>query len=124
MTLSPDLKEFIISFCREFKIRNIDIEALNLETSIDLDLDIFDIDFDYFLNDFGERYKIDITKLKWGDKFQYPSEDDMGIIYCIVRYFNFKKDWVKRMCAKYYTPKMHVKDFQYAIDNGFFETTS
>ena len=124
MTLSPELKELIISFCEEFKIRNIDIEAINLETSIDLDLNIYDIDFDYFLNDFGEKFKIDITKLKWGDKFQYPSGDDMRFIFSILRHFNYKKDWVKRICAKYYTPKVHVRDFQYAIDNGFFEKSS
>ena len=124
MKLSPELREFIITFCKKFNIKHIDIEALNLETSIDMDLDLYDIIFDFFLNDFGERFKIDITKLKWGDKFQYPSGDDMGLIYSIFRSFNYKKNWVTRICAKYYTPKMHVKDFQYAIDNGFFEKSS
>ena len=124
MTLSPELKEFIINFCEEFKIRNIDIEAINLETSIDLDLNIFDIDLDVFFGDFVEKYKIDITTFKWGDKFQYPSGDDMKLIYSIVRDLNYKKDWVKRACAKYYTPKIRVKDFQYAIDNGFFEKST
>ena len=37
----PELKSFILDFCKRNKIKNIDLSSLNVETSIDLDLNIF-----------------------------------------------------------------------------------
>jgi|GEM_PF-6762292 len=48
----PGLSDFIVNFCQEMNIKNIDIKMLDLGTSIDLDLNIFDV----FVSDFSQRF--------------------------------------------------------------------
>ncbi|GAB3430178.1 DUF1493 family protein [Niabella aquatica] len=116
MKLSQELKDFIISFCKEMKIKNIDAENISLDTSLDLDLNIFDLDMDVFIADFSKKFDIDISGFEWGKKYDYPSGKGMGILYMTLRSFNYKKDWVKRMCRKLYNPKIYVRDLQNAIE--------
>lgn len=120
MELSQELKDFIISFCKEMKIKNIDADNINLDTSLDLDLNIFELDMDLFMTDFSKQFDVDISTLHWGIKYIYPSGDDMGLLYMIFRSFNYKKDWVKRICRKLYKPKIYVRDLQNAIENKAF----
>lgn len=120
MKLSQELKDFIISFCKEVKIKNIDAENISLDTSLDLDLNIFDLDMDLFITDFSKRFHIDISTFEWGKEYDYPSGDDMGLLYTTFRSFNYKKDWVKRTCRKLYKPKIYVRDLQSAIENKTF----
>jgi hypothetical protein len=118
--LSPELRDFIISYCKEMKIKNIDSAAIDLDTNLDLDLNIFDLDIDLFMTDFTKRFEIDISTLKWGKKYDYPSGKEMNLLYIIFRSFNYKKDWVKRICRKLYKPKVFVRDLQNAIENKVF----
>lgn len=117
MELFQELKSFIISFCREMKIKNIDVDNIGLDTSLDLDLNIFDLDIDVFLADFSQRFDIDISTFKWGVNFIYPSGEDMNLLYMTLRLFNYKKKWVKKICRKLYTPKIYIRDLQRAIEN-------
>ena len=68
----PQLKEFIIDYCTRYKISKVDPGTLNLETSIDLDLDIADIEIDLFLAEFAETFRIDQSKFSWY-KYGYPT---------------------------------------------------
>jgi hypothetical protein len=67
----PPLKEFIVDYCNRYKIRSVDPRSLCLDTSIDLDLDIFDIEIDLFLADFADQFNIDQSKFTWY-KYGYP----------------------------------------------------
>lgn len=120
MKLSQELKNFIIFFCKEVKIKNIDVENINLDTSLDLDLNIFELDIDLFITDFSKKFDIDISTIEWGKKYDYPSGDDMSFLYYIFRSFNYKRNWVKRTCRKLYKPKIYVRDLQNAIENKAF----
>ena len=46
--LQPQLKNFIIDYCKRYKVTPIDPDTLHTGTSIDLDLDIYDIEIDLF----------------------------------------------------------------------------
>lgn len=117
----PELKGFIISFCRDMKIKNIDVESINLDTSLDLDLNIFDLDMDVFIADFTKRFGIDVSTFEWGKKYDYPSGKGMSLLYSILRSFNYKKNWVKNVSRKLYKPKIFVRDIQKVIENKAFK---
>ena len=52
----PELKEFIAGYCDKYRITKVDPDMLTVDTSIDLDLDIFDIEIDLFLAEFASRF--------------------------------------------------------------------
>ena len=114
--LSMELKDFIVSFCNEMKIRNINLDDICLNTSIDMDLNIFDSDMDVFLSDFIKRFNIDVSNFECGNRYLYPSGDDMGLMYMVFRSLDYRKEWVRRICKRLYKPKIFVRDFQRAID--------
>lgn len=118
--VSSELIEFIISFCKELNIKNIDIENIYLDTSLDLDLNIFEIDIDVFMNDFVKEFDIDTSNFKWGKQFEYPDGNDVRLLYSFFRSFNYKKKWVKNVCHKLYNPKVFIKDLQMAIERKAF----
>ncbi len=118
--LSLELKEFVESFCREMKVKNIDLENMDLKTSLDLDLNIFDLDVDVFINDFIKKFDIDISSFEWGKQLEYPSDKDMSTLYSIFRSFNYRKNWVRKICRKLYKPKLFLIDFQNALENKTF----
>ena len=70
--VTPQLKDFIVSYCSKHKMREIDAASLALHTSIDLDLDIVDIEIDLFIDDFAAHFRIDTSKFTWY-KYGYPT---------------------------------------------------
>ena len=56
--IHPQLKDFIVDYCTRYKITEVDPRSLRLDTSIDLDLDIADIEIDLFLAEFAETFRI------------------------------------------------------------------
>lgn len=84
----PELKLFIIDFCKKNKIKNVDLNSLNIETCIDLDLNIFDIDIDLFLTEFINRFKVDYSSFNW-NKYGYPKG---SVLVGIIRiFFGYKR---------------------------------
>jgi hypothetical protein len=116
MYMDETLRDFILSFCKKYKISNIDLSDLNLHTSIDLDLNIFDLDMDMFLSEFVEQFNIDYSQFNW-DNYGYPSDAD-AVRVDWYRMFGYQRDWVKRLCRKVYTPKLRVYHLQEAIRTG------
>ncbi|HVI49019.1 MAG TPA: DUF1493 family protein [Chitinophaga sp.] len=113
--IRPELKDFIIDFCKKNKIKRTDLDNLNLDTSLDLDLNIFDDDMDLFLTEFVNRFKIDYSNFSW-EKYGYPTSSALvGIIKGI---FGYRKKWVKRVANFLYTPKLKVQELQKAIESG------
>jgi hypothetical protein len=111
----PQLKEFIVDYCIRYKIQQVDPYALCLDTSIDLDLDIFDIEMDLFLAEFVEAFSIDNSKFTWY-KYGYPTGSPS--VEVIKAVFGYRQQWVKRLSHKIYTPKFRVSNLQDAVKTG------
>jgi Protein of unknown function (DUF1493) len=111
----PRLKDFIVDYCTKYKIQQVDPCALYLDTSIDLDLDIFDIEIDLFLAEFAEEFGIDQSKFSWY-KYGYPTgSPSVNIIKTV---FGYKSQWVKRLSHRIYKPKFRVRNLQEAVKTG------
>jgi len=111
----PQLKEFIIDYCTRYKISKVDPGTLNLETSIDLDLDIADIEIDLFLAEFAETFRIDQSKFSWY-KYGYPKGS--ASVKVIRTLFGYNSNWVKSLSNKIYKPKFRVSNLQDAFKTG------
>jgi len=111
----PHLKNFIIEYCSKYNIHVVDPESLKLETSIDLDLDICDIEIDLFLAEFALEFNIDQSKFSWY-KYGYP-KGSPGV-KLIKAVFGYKRPWVKRLSRKLYTPKFNISNLQQAVITG------
>ena len=111
----PQLKEFIVDYCDKYKIQQVDPSSLALDTSIDLDLNIFDIEIDLFLAEFVDRFRVDNSKFTWY-KYGYPSGS--AIVYVIKMLFGYRMDWVKKLSHRIYQPKFRVSNLQEAVKTG------
>lgn len=111
----PPLKEFIVDYCNRYKISHVDPGSLSLDTSIDLDLDIFDIEIDLFLADFADQFKIDQSKFTWY-KYGYPKGSTRVRVIKIM--FGYHSPWVKQLAQYCYKPKFKVKHLQDAVKTG------
>jgi len=111
----PQLKEFIVDYCTKYKIQRVDPCALYLDTSIDLDLDIFDIEIDLFLAEFAEAFRIDKSKFSWY-KYGYPTGSPT--VKVIKTVFGYNAVWVKRLSHRIYQPKFRVSNLQDAVKTG------
>jgi uncharacterized protein DUF1493 len=113
--IHPQLREFIVDYCSKYKIRKVDPCALNLDTSIDLDLDIVDIEIDLFIAEFAEQFHIDQSKFSWY-KYGYPTGS--ASVAFIKAVFGYKSSWVKRLSYRIYKPKFRVSNLQDAVRTG------
>ena len=111
----PPLKEFIVDYCSRYKIRSVDPGSLCLETSLDLDLDIFDIEIDLFLADFTDQFNIDQSKFTWY-KYGYPKGSTR--VRMIKMVFGYNSTWVKQLAHYCYKPKFKVRNLQDAVITG------
>jgi hypothetical protein len=111
----PELKEFITGYCDRYKIQKVDPNALTVDTSIDLDLDIFDIEIDLFLAEFTDTFRIDNSKFTWY-KYGYPKGSATVDMIKIV--FGYRSNWVKKIANKLYKPKFKVHNLQEAMKTG------
>jgi hypothetical protein len=111
----PEIKEFIAGYCDKYKIRKVDPEALTVDTSIDLDLDIVDIEIDLFLAEFADTFRVDNTKFTWY-KYGYP-KGSMGV-EMIKTVFGYRYNWVKKLANRIYKPKFRVSNLQEAVKTG------
>ncbi len=111
----PQIKEFIVDYCTKYKIQQVDPCALYLDTSIDLDLDIFDIEIDLFLAEFTETFKVDNSKFSWY-KYGYPKGS--ASVKAIKMVFGYHSPWVKKLSHKLYQPKFRVRNLQEAVKSG------
>ena len=111
----PQLKEFIVDYCNRYKIQQVDAGSLCLDTSVDLDLDIFDIEIDLFLAEFAERFRVDNSKFTWY-KYGYPTgSTGVKVIRTV---FGYRTPWVRRLSHKIYEPKFRVRNLQEAVKSG------
>ena len=113
--LQPQLRAFIVDYCTKYKIRKVDPYALDLDTSIDLDLDIFDIEIDLFIAEFAEQFHIDQSKFSWY-KYGYPTGS--ASVKLIKTVFGYQRPWVKRLSSRIYKPKFKVSNLQDAVRTG------
>jgi hypothetical protein len=110
--VSSELQIFIERFCKEVKIKNIQLKNLQADTSVDLDLNIFDLDMDLFISDFVKFFEIDYTGFSW-KKGGYPSAPFSTAL--IRTFLDYKQDWVKALARRFYTPKVYISDLQMSI---------
>jgi hypothetical protein len=113
--IHPQLKDFIVDYCTKYRIRKIDPRALNLDTSIDLDLDIVDIEMDLFIAEFSEQFHIDQSKFSW---YKYGHPTGSAGVRVIKALFGYRAPWVKHLSQRIYTPKFRVRNLQDAVDTG------
>ena len=111
----PKLKAFIVDYCNRYKITQVDPRTLSLETSIDLDLDIADIEMDLFLAEFSETFRIDQSKFSWY-KYGYPTGS--ASVKVIKAVFGYESGWVKKISQRIYKPKFRVSNLQDAVKTG------
>ena len=110
----PQLKEFIVDYCTRYKIQQVDAGDLCLDTSVDLDLDIFDIEIDLFLAEFAEQFCVDSSKFTWY-KYGYPTGSaSVKVMKTVFGY----RPWVKRLSQRIYKPKFKVRNLQEAVKTG------
>jgi hypothetical protein len=113
--IHPQLKAFIVDYCTRYKIRKVNPDTLNLYTSIDLDLDIFDIEIDLFLTEFVAEFNIDNSKFSWY-KYGYPKGSTS--VYVIKKVFGHQSKWIKRLSNHIYKPKFRISNLQEAFNTG------
>jgi hypothetical protein len=113
--IHPQLKEFIVDYCTKYKIRTVDPCTLNLDTSIDLDLDIVDIEMDLFIAEFTAEFHIDQSKFSWY-KYGYPTGS--ASVNVIKAVFGYKSQWVNRLSHRIYKPRFRVSNLQDAVKTG------
>ncbi|MFD0792923.1 DUF1493 family protein [Mucilaginibacter litoreus] len=113
--LSPQLKEFIIDYCNRYKVKAVDTSAIDANTSIDLDLDIYDIEIDLFLAEFAEHFHVDRSKFSWY-KYGYPKGSTR--VRMLKTLFGYKRPWVKKLAVRCYKPRFKAGILQQAIENG------
>jgi hypothetical protein len=111
----PELKEFIAGYCDRYKIHKVDPDALTVDTSIDLDLDIFDIEIDLFLAEFTNTFRVDDSKFTWY-KYGYPKGSLS--VEMIKSVFGYRSAWVKKLSNHLYKPKFRVSNLQEAVKTG------
>jgi len=111
----PELKEFITGYCDRYKIRKVDPDALTVDTSIDLDLDIFDIEIDLFLAEFTDTFRVDNSRFTWY-KYGYPKGS--VTVEVIRTVFGYRSNWVKKLANRIYKPKFRVANLQEAVKTG------
>jgi len=111
----PELKEFITGYCDRYKISKVAPGDLTVDTSIDLDLDIVDIEIDLFLAEFTDTFRIDDSKFTWY-KYGYPKGSYAVDMLKIV--FGYRSNWVKRLANQVYKPKFRVHTLQEAMKTG------
>ena len=113
--LHPGIKNFITDYCIRYKICPVDHQELNLDTSVDLDLDIADIEIELFLAEFAEHFNIDNSKFSWY-KYGYPKG---SISVKLLRsVFGYKRRWVRHLSHQIYKPKYKVGNLQQAVNSG------
>jgi hypothetical protein len=113
--LLPELKSFIIDFCKKYKIRNVDYSSLDTETNIEVDLDIFDLDADMLLSEFVERFNVDYTEFSWNN-YGYPTGTTIISILKVV--FGSKSIWIQNLSQKFKHTEFKLKNLQEAIKSG------
>lgn len=113
--IQPQLKEFIVDYCTRYKIAEVDPRSLTPQTSIDLDLDIADIEMDLFLAEFVEAFHVDQSKFNWY-KYGYPTGS--ASVKVIKAVFGYKSRWVKQLSQRLYKPKFRVSNLQDAVRTG------
>jgi len=111
--INPQIISFLKEFCIKYKIKNAGLDNIKLDTSIDLDLNIFDIDMDYLLLEYTERFKIDSSQFDW-DKYGYPS--DSFVVGILRTMFGFKNRKINKMLAYVYKPKIRMDKLQEAFN--------
>jgi hypothetical protein len=111
----PELKEFIAGYCERYKIQKVDPSMLTMNTSIDLDLDIIDIEMDLFLAEFTDTFKVDSSKFTWY-KYGYPTGSP--VVQLVKMVFGHRANWVKSITGKLYKPKFRVSNLQEAVKTG------
>ena len=114
----PELKDFITGYCERYRISKIDPEALTVDTSIDLDLDIVDIEMDLFLAEFTNTFRIDDSRFTWY-KYGYPKGSTAVEVMRSV--FGYRALWVKKLANRLYKPKFRVYNLQQAMKSGRLE---
>jgi hypothetical protein len=113
--IHPQLKEFIVDYCTKYRIRKVDPRSLTLNTSIDLDLNIVDIEIDLFIAEFAEQFHVDQSKFSWY-KYGYPTGS--ASVNVIKALFGYQSSWVKRLSQRIYKPKFMVSNLQDAVKTG------
>ncbi|MDB5287867.1 MAG: hypothetical protein JWR05_2816 [Mucilaginibacter sp.] len=113
--INPQLKNFIVDYCNKYKVRPIDPDTLHNDTSIDLDLDIVDIEIELFVAEFAEHFKVDDSKFSWY-KYGYPKGSTRVRILKLM--FGYKRPWVKQLAGYCYKPKFKVHVLQDALLTG------
>lgn len=116
--LHPKLKSFIVDYILVHKIKNVDLSDLNLNTSLDLDLNLFDLEIDLFLTEFIQTFNIDYSSFNWKN-YGYPNGSYLILI--IRSFFNYKTKWVKRLAHKLYRPKIRLLTLQHAMETGILK---
>ena len=114
----PELKDFITGYCERYRIVKVDPDALTVDTSIDLDLDIFDIEMDLFLAEFIDTFRVDNSRFTWY-KYGYPKGSVTVEVMKTV--FGYRSAWVKKLANKLYKPKFRVSNLQQAVKSGRLE---
>ena len=116
--LLPELKDFIVNYCKQYNLAKVDPAELSTATSIDLDLAIVDIEIELFLEEFADFFCIDRTGFSWY-KYGYP---EGSIKVDLLRaLFGNEARWVKWLANKLYQPKFRVDNLQQAIKTGRLE---
>lgn len=113
--LHPQLKDFIVDYCRKYNVRCSDLDNLSPDTSVDLDLDIFDIEIDLFIDEFARHFRVDVSKFSWY-KYGYPTGS--AKVNMLKSIFGYRHAWVKRLAERWYEPKLRVATLQQALQTG------
>jgi hypothetical protein len=113
--IQPQLKDFIIDYCNRYKVYRVDPSILDINTSIDLDLDIYDIEIDLFIAEFSDHFNVDTSKFSWY-KYGYPKGSTRVRVLKLM--FGYKRSWVKKLAGYCYKPKFKVAVLQDALQNG------
>jgi len=112
-----NIESFIRDFCERFNI-NINNKQIKSDTLLELDLNIFDIDIDAFLQEFSDYYKVSLAKFDWG-VYGYPN--GVFLLRSIRNIFGAQSSIFRLLKERLKHSSFSVRELEAAIESGFLE---
>ncbi|MBZ5856402.1 DUF1493 family protein [Flavihumibacter profundi] len=111
--VNPKLELFIRNFCKQQKIKY--VEPLSLNTNIETELNIFDVDADLFISRFVEEFNIDYSSFNW-NKYGYPVGSSLVAVMSF--FLGRESEYVKKIAKRHKHTTFTIMVLQNALDSG------
>ena len=110
-------KNFIISFCQRNKIRFIDLKSLNLQTTLEVDLNMDEYLIDKFLEELTNEFSLDYSEFN-ANKYLITGKYNFVILDFLRLFFGYENSWIKKFAKSHYYAPLTLEVLQKALNSG------